>query len=547
MEVNYVQGGRPVRNSAFFGRVCLTAWHLLRQLGQANFIIAILGLALAVILVAGYHLTSVEVQVVVDGQPWRIRTHQTTVQAVLQERGVTIRPQDIVSPPPEAPVNAGDTITVWLARPVTVEADGQVHHFLTHRSKIAELLSQAGVVPGPQDRVLVDGRLWDLNADLPQLSSVAAPLPAARAWPVSDRSLLHSAQPPAGAESGRPPGQAQELRQPAPVYIVLKRAVPIYLYDGGVPIAIYTTNATVGEALLERGVTLFLGDHVTPSLGSRISAGMRVFVERAAPVNIRLDGRLIKTRTRRETVADVLADEAIVLAGRDYTRPALSARVGYDMTIQVVRVREAVETEQELIPFETVWEPDPALELDQQRLVQDGGPGLLKRRSRVTYENGVEVARELEDTWLDKESSTKIVAYGTRIVVHELDTPEGKVKYWRKFRALVTSYTAATCGKTPDDPYYGITSMGLKAGRGIVAVDPRVINMGSAVYVPGYGKGFVGDTGGQIVGRRVDLGYDEDNWSDIWYKWTDVYLLDPPPPEDKIRWVLPNWPQERRR
>jgi uncharacterized protein YabE (DUF348 family) len=508
-----------------FGRASLTTWNLLRQLGQASFITAVLGLALVVILVVGYHLTSMEVQVVVDGQPRRIRTYQTTVRAVLQEIGITIRPQDIVSPPPTAPVTAGDTITVRLARPVTVEADGQVHHLLTHRRRIAELLSQAGIVPGPHDRVLVDGQLWDLNADLPQLGGAAA----------------------AQVESGRPSGHAHELRQPAPVYVVLKRAVPIFLYDGGVPIAIYTTNATVGEALLERGVTLFLGDRVVPSLGSRVNAGVRVFVERAEPVNIRVDGQLIKTRTQQETVADVLAGEAIVLAGRDYTRPAPSARVSYDMTIQVVRVREAVEVEHEPIPFETVWEPDPALELDQQQLVQDGQPGLIKRRVRVRYENGVEVARELEDTWLDEESSTKMVAYGTHIVVHELDTPEGKLEYWRKFRALATSYTAATCGKTPDDPYYGITSMGLQAGKGIVAVDPKVINMGSTVYVPGYGKGLVGDTGGQIIGRRIDLGYDEDDWSEIWYKWEDVYLLTPVPPEDEIRWVLPNWPQERRR
>jgi len=26
----------------------------------------------------------------------------------------------------------------------------------------------------------------------------------------------------------------------------------------------------------------------------------------------------------------------------------------------------------------------------------------------------------------------------------------------------------------------------------------------------------------------------------------DVYLLDPPPPRSQIRWVLPNWPVERR-
>jgi 3D (Asp-Asp-Asp) domain-containing protein len=81
--------------------------------------------------------------------------------------------------------------------------------------------------------------------------------------------------------------------------------------------------------------------------------------------------------------------------------------------------------------------------------------------------------------------------------------------------------------------------------KGIVAVDPSVIPLRSKVYVPGYGVGIAGDTGGSIKGRHIDLGYDEDNLV-LWYRWVDVYLLDPPPPRSQIRWVLPNWPVERR-
>jgi hypothetical protein len=80
--------------------------------------------------------------------------------------------------------------------------------------------------------------------------------------------------------------------------------------------------------------------------------------------------------------------------------------------------------------------------------------------------------------------------------------------------------------------------------RGIIAVDPRVINFDTQIYVPGYGVGVSGDTGGKILGRRVDLGYDE--WDlRLWYKWMDIYLLDAPPPRHRIHWVLPDWPKER--
>ena len=111
-------------------------------------------------------------------------------------------------------------------------------------------------------------------------------------------------------------------------------------------------------------------------------------------------------------------------------------------------------------------------------------------------------------------------------------------------RILATSYTAATSGKTRDHPEFGITFMGWKARRGIIAVDPRVIPLTTNMFVPGYGVGIAGDTGGAIKGRRIDLCYEEYDLV-LWYRWVDVYLLEPVPPRDEIPWILPNWPQER--
>ena len=51
----------------------------------------------------------------------------------------------------------------------------------------------------------------------------------------------------------------------------------------------------------------------------------------------------------------------------------------------------------------------------------------------------------------------------------------------------------------------GTTATGLPVGPGIVATDPSVIPLGTRMTIPGYGEGVAADTGGAIVGKRIDV------------------------------------------
>jgi 3D (Asp-Asp-Asp) domain-containing protein len=51
----------------------------------------------------------------------------------------------------------------------------------------------------------------------------------------------------------------------------------------------------------------------------------------------------------------------------------------------------------------------------------------------------------------------------------------------------------------------GRTASGLPVGKGVVAVDPKLIPLGTRLFVPGYGRAIAADVGAGIKGRIIDL------------------------------------------
>ncbi len=457
-------------------------------MGRVNRGLALLIALLALSgLAAGYRATLTPVSLVVDGEQRSVLTHQPSVALLLADLAIPLRPEDSLSPSLETALAPDMEVRVDHARPVVFVVDGMEWSRYVHDESPADLLAQEEVHLQPHDT---------FSVRVPRV------------------------------------GDPEHTR----FRLVVERAVPIVLEEGGVETAFYTKAETVGQALLEKGITLYRADRVLPDQATPVQHGIRVYLERSTPVTIQVDGHILRTRTHRDHVGEVLADMGILLNGQDYTEPGLDAPLGTGTEIRVVRVAESVVVEQSPIPFESVWQPDPEMELDRQGMLQEGEPGVLERRLRLRYENGQVVARRVEAENVVQPPKDRVMGYGTKVVVRTLDTPQGPVEYWRSFRMLATSYSASTAGVSPSNPHYGYTATGLKMDDGIVAVDPRLIRLGTNVYVPGYGQGLAADTGGAIKGKRIDLGYSDDNLQ-LWYSWVDVYLLTPVP--DQINYLGP--------
>ncbi len=445
-----------------------------------NRVIALLlGLMALTGVAIGYRAALMPVTLVVDGEMQSVLTHQPTVALLLSDLGISLRPADVVNPPLDTSLEADMVLTVRRACPVVLVIDGRERIMYAQDEGPADLLARAGVVLDSHDTFQI--------------------------------------QPPYVTD---PPQTRFRL--------VVKRGASVTLEEGATRTTFYTRAATVGEALLEAGVPLYRADKVFPPPATPIFNGMHIQLQLSVPVSVQMDTHTLRTRTHRARVGDVLADLGVTLNGQDYTVPPLDAALSEGLEIRVVRVTESLIVEQSSIPFDVVWQPDPNTEIDNQGLLQEGQPGVLERRIRLRYEDG-----QVVDRWVEGESvvlapSDRVMGYGTKVVVRQVQTPRGAVEYWRELTMLATSYSAGTSGVSPSNPHYGRTATGAKMRHGIVAVDPAVIPLGSRVYVPGYGVGLAADTGGAIWGKRIDLGYDDDNL-EMWYAWVNVYLLTPVP------------------
>lgn len=112
------------------------------------------------------------------------------------------------------------------------------------------------------------------------------------------------------------------------------------------------------------------------------------------------------------------------------------------------------------------------------------------------------------------EKAPEVQQQVTERVSHDLSSRSSSVPRPVVVKAVVTAYTK-------DDPGMdgrGITYTGTKARRGVAAVDPEVIPLGSVLFVPGYGYARAEDTGGAIKGNRIDLYFESKDEAIKWGK-----------------------------
>ncbi|HHZ19358.1 MAG TPA: DUF348 domain-containing protein [Firmicutes bacterium] len=309
------------------------------------------------------------------------------------------------------------------------------------------------------------------------------------------------------------------------MYLVALDRVTVYV-DGRV-YRRTTAAATVGKVLTELGVTLRTGDQVQPELTEKVREGTEIRVHRGVEVKFHVDGGVQTIRTVPVSVVEALRRAKIELGPDDRVSSPLDDTVYAGQEIRVVRVRKRIVTEESIIKAPVELRKDNSLKEGVRQIVQKGEPGLLRKTVQITEEDGRVVRKKVLAKERIKEPKKQIVAVGTKETVYTMTTSRGReIRYTKVKQMVATAYYPGpeSCGKYAN----GYTATGKKAGFGVVAVDKRVIPLGTRLYIEGYGYAEAADVGSAIRGDRIDLCFDTYREAKMFGKKTvKVYILAP--------------------
>lgn len=239
-------------------------------------------------------------------------------------------------------------------------------------------------------------------------------------------------------------------------------------------------------------------------------------------VNINYLGENISFRTFASTVSDVLKEQNINIEDNQEISTDVSVRLGKSNIFSITEKKPIVlaMAEPEVKPVEeaTVTEEIKEVEIekednvDRSTTVKKSSSSTSRGASRMTW--GPDVYK--------KEEGVLEASDGTLIEY------EGILQF------EATAYCACyeCCGKYPGNKWYGITATGTRAKVGTIAVDPRLIPLGTKVYIeglngaPNYGYAVAEDTGGAIKGEIIDLYFNSHKETINWGRQqVNIYVL----------------------
>lgn len=289
-------------------------------------------------------------------------------------------------------------------------------------------------------------------------------------------------------------------------------------------------DITVGELLEINEIELHEKDIVDKPLDYLITDDIHIYINTAENIIFEIDGESPQNFISNSTSVGVALKEFQEKTGRlfELKEGQSPAKELIDnMIIRLTPYVEKIVTNTEEIPFTTTYVENPNLALGTQNIKVAGVNGLKEITSKELYLQDSLASTSITSEKTVKNPVNQVIEKGTK-PINTVNTEVGNLSYNKKISMKATAYTAGpeSTGKRPGDAGYGITASGIKAQRGVVAVDTSVIPFGTKLYIEGYGCAVAGDTGSAIKGNKIDVFVNTYNEAMNWgVRTVNVYIL----------------------
>lgn len=233
-------------------------------------------------------------------------------------------------------------------------------------------------------------------------------------------------------------------------------------------------------------------------------------------VNVTVDGQTFSTTTVTTTLNEILTELNITLDSSDIISVSPEQILASDTDVNITRVTYSQSSVTEYLDYQTIKRESTNVEYGDTQVLTKGELGEKVITTETMLYDGEIVSQYVISEEVAKQPVTHIIEYGSFNVNRGVTTRDGVITtptgemltYSKVIEAEATAYTT-------EFQTNKITKTGTVAQVGTIAVDPRVIPLGSKVYITSadgstwvYGTAVAEDIGSAVVGNIVDLFFD---------------------------------------
>ncbi|RXI72200.1 DUF348 domain-containing protein [Clostridium tetani] len=306
-------------------------------------------------------------------------------------------------------------------------------------------------------------------------------------------------------------------------FVAISRKSITLIIDGEEKkLATYQNN--VQNFLAKEDIKLNPKDKIDKDMDSKLSNKDVINIKRAVNVQINVDNKELAIKSAEKDIASMLEAEKIVLGSEDKILPGKDTTLSDGMKVDITRVEKKTITQSAPVNFNTVVKNDSSMLKSKKKVLQEGQKGEKQITTNVVYENGKEISRKVIKETITKKPKDKIIAQGT---LSPIPVSRGTTTSFANSGVLRVKATAywAVHGVNNTYTYSGRKAVRNPNGYSTIAVDPRVIPLGTKLYVEGYGYAIAADTGTSVKGNFIDVYFDTHKEACNWgLKYVNVYI-----------------------